>query len=322
MYELPKASIEAIKDKISDLGRIRNCSQFLFCDKISPFSPQLVRKGIQDYLQSGQTRDQIDFIINSPGGSPADAYRIIRTLRNAFDQVNIIIPFWAKSAATLLSLGGHQVIMDEFGEFGPLDMQLAKQREDSYDFEYESALNEEHSLGRIEYRARQLFLSMFTNLHSNERYPIPKGELSDSLFKFVSNFYEPLLRQIDPYKLGEKKRKLDIGEDYARRIMIQYHQEVPREDAEIVIDYLINGCPDHGYVIDYEILSPIFPYIKKSDIFGDEYKETLSELSVLFMQYRFQETYIGIIEHEVHLETLSSQLNVKDSRPRSEETTG
>lgn len=86
---------------------------------------------------------EIDVIINSGGGSPEEAYRSIRTFRNNFETVNVIIPYWAKSAATLFALGGSQIIMDEFGELGPLDMQLVKEREDSFDIESESALIDE-----------------------------------------------------------------------------------------------------------------------------------------------------------------------------------
>ena len=68
-------------------------------------------------LKNKAKQKEIDFILNSPGGSPADAYRIIKILHQYYEKVNIVIPFWAKSAATLLSLGGNEIIMDNLAEF-------------------------------------------------------------------------------------------------------------------------------------------------------------------------------------------------------------
>lgn len=71
----------------------------------------------EQFLQGNIKQEKIDFILNSPGGSPADAYRIIKILHQYYEKVNIVIPFWAKSAATLLSLGGNEIIMDNLAEF-------------------------------------------------------------------------------------------------------------------------------------------------------------------------------------------------------------
>ena len=157
---------------VNQLGKIRNIPQFLFCDEIIPKNLLELRTEIINFKNNNGASDEIDFILNSPGGSPSDAYRIIRTLRNNFQTINIIVPFWAKSAATLIALGGTNIIMDEFGEFGPLDIQLAKEREDSPYYERESALNDEHSLKRIEIRARELFQSTFMQIYSTNEVPI------------------------------------------------------------------------------------------------------------------------------------------------------
>lgn len=121
--------MDKIFSSILELKRIRNNTpQLLFIESIQPKSAIELRQAIITFKSDNPNVEEIDFIINSPGGLADDAYRIIRTLRMNFKTVNIIIPFWAKSAATLLSLGGSNIIMDEFGEFGPLDAQLGKPR--------------------------------------------------------------------------------------------------------------------------------------------------------------------------------------------------
>ena len=91
---------------VEELGEIRKIPQFLYCnDTIFPCWVQL-KDQIVLFKSSSPDIKEIDFILNSSGGTADDAYRIIRTLKQNFETVNIVIPFWAKSAATLLSLGG------------------------------------------------------------------------------------------------------------------------------------------------------------------------------------------------------------------------
>ena len=275
--------MDEIINHIKKLAKVRNKPQFLFIDAINPETVIQVREKIQKLKQTNQQIEDIDFIINSPGGGADDAYRIIRTLRKSFKNVDIIVPFWAKSAATLLCIGGSQIIMDEFGEFGPLDVQIAKEMDDRPDYGRESALIDENSLNRIETHSKKMYQEMFTNLYEDEYIRIHKNELSKQIFDYIAKFYEPLLKQINPYKLGEKKRKLDIGEQYAYRILTLYNSKLSREKRIMFVDYLINGCPDHGYIIDYDLIVRFLPNVKKSSEISAEFEKEIKELSSCFM---------------------------------------
>lgn len=186
--------------------------------------------------------------------------------------------------------------MDEFGEFGPLDAQLGKERDDSPELERESALNDEHSLRRIEMRFKEMYETMYIRLYEHKKINIPKSELSQQLLKNLSKFYEPLLSQINPYKLGDKRRKLDIGGHYATRILAQFSELKEPSKIRSFVDYLVDGCPDHGYVIDYDLMKMFLPNIKRSEeAYGNEYQKKLSELSMLFIGEDYDE-FIGFIK--------------------------
>jgi len=274
-----------LKKNILKLRALRNgVPQFLFCDSVSPLSTFKVREKILQYKKQGKNCKEIDVIVNSPGGLADDAYKIIRTLRHNFTTVNIIVPFWAKSAATLLSLGGSRIIMDEFAEFGPLDAQLGKVRDDSPEIDRESALNDEHSLRRIETRFKEMFESIFIRLYEHKKINIPKSELSKQLFENLSKFYEPLLKQIDPYKLGEKRRKLDIGSQYANRILVQFSGLKDVTKIRTLVDFLVDACPDHGYVIDYDLIKLFLDNVETSEkAFGKDYANTLSDICTILL---------------------------------------
>ena len=267
-----------------------NSAQFVFSDTIMPPSTGTVRSSIIEFKKVKPDVKEVDFIIYSPGGLADDAYKIIRTLRTSFDIVNVIVPYWAKSAATLLSLGASRIIMDDFGEFGPLDAQVGKAREDSPEYDRESALNDENSLNIVENRFKMMYESMYIRLYEHKKINIPKGEVSKQLLENLSKFYEPLIKQIDPYKLGDKKRKLDIGAQYAMRILLQYGslKDKDIQSSRRFVDFLINGCPDHAYVIDRDFISKFLTNVHPPEFFGDDYKTALQDLSIFF--YNIEES--------------------------------
>lgn len=276
--------------------------QFLFIAPIDGRSMVRVRDSVLRYKRDNPGVQEIDFILQSPGGSADDAYRIIRTLRNSFKTVNIIVPFWAKSAATLLALGGSQIIMDQFGEFGPLDAQIGKERDDSPGYNSESALNDEHSVGRLETRFKQLFSSLYDHLYKNVRIRIHKQELAKMLLENTSKFYEPLLNQIDPYRLGEKRRFLDVGASYAQRILHQFNGSLlDEQEIASVVDYLVNGCADHGYIIDFDVMNILLDskIVSKSSVFGSEYEDELSNLSGYFITIGSEIPVVSFIDEEI-----------------------
>jgi hypothetical protein len=290
-----ESRMEAVLKPVRELGELRpEIPQFLFSDSIWFPSSLALRKEVLKHKKKSPNDTEIDFVLNSPGGFPGDAYRIIRALRTDFKIVNIIVPFWAKSAATLLSLGASKLIVNDWAEFGPIDIQVPKPRPDSPKPDYESALNDEFSLKLLEGRAQELFKKMFIDYHQSENIPIEQNSLSCHLMQYLPNFYKPLLDQLNPYKLGEKKRSLEISVKYAKRILAQYNS-LTTEEASSLTDYLVHECPDHGYNVDYTLLSVFLPNIVLAKKIGPEYDAKLDELSMHFMDSKEPDEYIGFV---------------------------
>ena len=306
--------MEKLLEKIKEISNHRKgIPQFLYLYPIFGDGVLRLRKSIIEFKIKNPEVKELDFIIQSPGGLADDAYRIIRTLRKNFATVNIIVPFWAKSASTLLSFGGTKIVMDEFGEFGPLDAQVVKSRDDSPEYDRESALNDEHSLSMIETRFKVMFESMFIRLYESKRISIAKNTLSEQLLSNISKFYEPLLEQIDPYKLGEKRRTLDIGTQYARRVLTQYHPSLESHKVRELVEFLINGCPDHGYIIDYDLLSKFIDFVETSEKFGGlEYASTLRDISMILTDMEEPGEFVGFVDENQesnHLDNGVATLN-------------
>lgn len=80
----------------------------------------------------GEAGEHLDVIVSSPGGDIEAAYLVARELRRRFAHLTILVPFRAKSAATLLCLAADELVLGGLGELGPMDQQHdAKHKADS-----------------------------------------------------------------------------------------------------------------------------------------------------------------------------------------------
>ena len=266
---------------------------------------------------------EIDIILNSSGGSADEAYKMIRAFREKYSTVNVIIPFWAKSAATLFALGASKIVLHARGELGPIDAQIKKDDEKTIEGEKSSALTVQSSIAQIEKRSREGMLEMFTRLRKPEEedeeseiVKIGRAKLAEMLLEYSAKFYIPLLSKIDPTEMGEMARILDIGQMYARRILKQYNGDTPEKQTEDLLHFLVYECPDHGYVVDYHILKSFLPFVSRTDEepFGKEYDKVIAEISMYFMEQEWPK-----INNFFPFPSVSESGNIKTNETNNEE---
>ncbi len=66
----------------------------------------------------------VDLMIHSPGGFVEAAESSVEALRAKFPHIRIIVPSFAKSAATMMTMAGDQILLDDDAELGPIDPQM------------------------------------------------------------------------------------------------------------------------------------------------------------------------------------------------------
>lgn len=101
--------------------------------------------GFMSSLNALPKNQRVALLLDSPGGQAKAAYQIAMLLRRHCSGFTVIIPRWAKSAATLLSLGADAIRMAPLAELGPLDVQLYDPERE----EHMSALDEVQALERL-----------------------------------------------------------------------------------------------------------------------------------------------------------------------------
>ena len=79
---------------------------------------------IGDALLSIGDVDQLNLIINGPGGDGTVAEKIIELCRAHCREFRVVVPNRAKSAATIIALGADEIVMGYLSELGPIDAQV------------------------------------------------------------------------------------------------------------------------------------------------------------------------------------------------------
>ena len=85
--------------------------------------------GFVDLLHNISENENVDLIVQTPGGDPDAAEKIISLIRKIVGkaQFRVIVPDMAKSAGTLIALGADRIVMSDTSELGPIDPQTIMQ---------------------------------------------------------------------------------------------------------------------------------------------------------------------------------------------------
>lgn len=221
-------------------------------------------------LQKVGHLEKLTVLLESPGGNADYAYRLVRTFRRYVDRLNVIVVSWAKSAATIFSLGADKIFLSDDGELGPLDSQI----NDPDGGRSLSALNafksleflREHALDASELVVRMYVEGYKMHLPNAIRHSKP----------LVSDMVQPLFNQLDPLPLGEARRYLQVGEEYSKLIMERYsYKHLSKQAIEKIVHNLVWEYPSHGFVIDLELAQKIGLSVARLD---DEVSELCEQL--------------------------------------------
>jgi len=230
---------------LRELARIRKRPLLVFNSvDIQPESVILTEK-----VLGSKKFQELDILVQTPGGDPHSAFKIVKLFRKNAKKVNIIVPLLAKSAGTLICLGADKIIMSEISELGPLDTQIAESRQG--DVQFKSALNGFKALEQVQTHALEN-LDIATRV-IYERSGLKMLEAIELAIEFSGKTSACLYNQLDPMNIGEYKRSLEISERYGHLILINL-MGWSKEKAHSVAMSLIYDYPSHDSIIDMEEL--------------------------------------------------------------------
>jgi hypothetical protein len=105
------------------------CRLIVMIDDIFPDSVAF----LEDLIYDASPGEDLHVLLDSPGGDGETAIRLVRSMQARCKELVVIVPDQAKSAATLITLGAHRIVMGPTSDLGPIDPQFRLRRDDSYD---------------------------------------------------------------------------------------------------------------------------------------------------------------------------------------------
>lgn len=191
-------------------------------------------------------------LLTTFGGSGDAAYQMARCLQNKYKDgsVAVLVSSYCKSAGTLLALGASKIIMTDTAELGPLDVQIMKP--DTLG-ERTSGLTPSQSLSTLRTEAFECFEKFFLDILASSGYAITTRTAALIAANVTAGLYRPVYAQIDPMRLGEFQRAVQIAWEYGRRLEAWSKNLKDRSLAK-----LITGYPSHEFVIDRQEAETLF----------------------------------------------------------------
>ena len=134
LSDIPRQSPIYHAQRASQYGRqemIRNYESEFSCRLVVMLAPitTLSVTMFEELIYDATPETDLHLLLWSIGGDGEAAIRIVRAAQSRCRELTIIVPDQAKSAATLLTLGAHHILMGPASDLGPIDPQLLRNNE-------------------------------------------------------------------------------------------------------------------------------------------------------------------------------------------------
>lgn len=204
-------------------------------------------RSICEVLKSRKS-DTALLVLCTPGGDPHAGFRIARALQHCYTSFDALIPGSCKSAGTLVVIGAKKLFLDDMSELGPLDVQVKKNDEV---IGRNSGLDILQAVTYLQSQAMNAFRAYLLELTRDAG--LSTKVASDIASKLTTGLYEPVFAQIDPMRLAEMQRAMEIAFAYGNRLDAKSGNLKLNGLAQ-----LATGYPSHGFVIDRKEARTLF----------------------------------------------------------------
>jgi hypothetical protein len=187
-------------------------------------------------------------VLSTPGGDPHAGFRIARALQHTYGKFDALVPRYCKSAGTLIVVGASRLYLDDMSELGPLDIQVKKNDEL---VGRNSGLDIIQAVNYLQNQAMYAFSQYLVEL--TKQAGLSTKVASEISSKLTIGLFEPIAGQIDPMRLAEMQRAMEIAFEYGRRLA-----ETSGNLRANGLQDLVSAYPSHGFVIDRKEARKIF----------------------------------------------------------------
>lgn len=166
---------------------------------------------------------KIDLFLYSQGGAVDVPWRLITMLREHSEELNVLVPYKAHSAATLISLGADRIVMGKKGELGPIDPILTRIEEGRRE-----TINIEDVMAFVAFLKERAGLGDQTAL---------------------ANSVGILINQLPAWVIGSIYRTHSHIRLIARKLLTSHKNPLEERQINLIVETLAEKIYSHGHAI-------------------------------------------------------------------------
>ena len=213
-----------------------------------------------DHLDAIGPTKRISLLLHTNGGNTAAAWRLVNLIKTFCDEFEVLIPYKAMSAGTLISLGAHRIVMTKQAALGPIDPSLV------------------HPLGPQIANGNQLARIPVSVEAVRGFLDAAKSDLKIEDAALLSSILNELSNKVHPLVLGEIFRSRAQIRFLAEKLLNEHVQDSGKVQA--IVDFLCADSGSHDYTINRREAAALgLPVEKPSAEFYEQLKKVHKDYS-------------------------------------------
>ena len=182
------------------------------------------------HLEKIGKQDKISLFLYTRGGDMITPIRLIKLMRSYADEIEMIIPYRAHSAGTLISIGADKIVMGRLGELSPVDPSTG------HPFNPENPLNQKQK--------------MEISVEDLNSYFLLAKEKAGVKDEQMVNVFEDLTAKIHPLSLGNAYRATRMAKQITEKLLLMhFDKNDDKEKIESIVKEITGDICIHGYPI-------------------------------------------------------------------------
>jgi len=182
------------------------------------------------HLEKIGRQDKISLFLYTRGGDMITPIRLIKLMRSYADEIEMIIPYRAHSAGTLISIGADKIVMGRLGELSPVDPSTG------HPFNPENPINKKQK--------------MEISVEDLNSYFLLAKEKAGVKDEQMVNVFEDLTAKIHPLSLGNAYRATRMAKQITEKLLLMHFDKTnDKEKIANIVKEITGDICIHGYPI-------------------------------------------------------------------------
>lgn len=174
--------------------------------------------------------EKMDIFLCSNGGSGTVPWRLVALYREFSKSFNVIIPYRAYSAASLIALGADEILMHPFAELGPIDPTVSNEFNP-----VEQGTGRRLGISVEDVKSYVTFIKSTVGITHE-----------DELIRAI----EILVQKVHPLAIGNVERFISQSRMIARKILRTHMKDVDEHTIEEIVENMASKLYFHGHPIN------------------------------------------------------------------------